>query len=83
MGLDTPARSSVLSSAEFVNEAPPPKTRRVFADSMQYGKAKNIRAVKGPDIEAAINRNATALFQGKMSLSDFITQTCSAVTPLF
>jgi multiple sugar transport system substrate-binding protein len=83
MGLDTPARSSVLGSAEFVGEAPPPKSRRVLADSMQYGKAKNIRAVKGPDIEAAFNRNTTALFGGQVSLSEFITQTCSAVTPLF
>lgn len=83
MGLDTPARNSVLGSAEFVGEAPPPKSRRVLADSMQYGKAKNIRAVKGPDIEAAFNRNTTALFGGQMSLSEFITQTCGAVTPLF
>jgi ABC-type glycerol-3-phosphate transport system substrate-binding protein len=83
LGLDTPARTSVLSSAEFLNDAPPPKSRKVFAESMQYGKAKNIRAVKGPDIEAALNKNVTSLLNGKMSVSDFITQTCSAVSPLF
>lgn len=81
-GLDTPARTSVLTGAEYLGEAPPPTSRRVIGDSVQYGKAKNIRAANGPDIETAFNRNATAVFNGAMSLGDFATQTCTAVTPL-
>jgi hypothetical protein len=39
--------------------------------------------VQGPEIEAALNRNLAALLGGRMSVADFISQTCSAVTPLF
>ena len=83
LGLDTPARTSVLASPEFVGSAPPPKSRRVFADSMQYGKAKNVRAIKGPEIEAALNKNVGSLIAGKVSVADFVTQACGAVSPLF
>ena len=83
LGLDTPARTSVLSSPEFVNEAPPPKSRKIFAEAMKFGKAKNVRSAKGPDIEAALNRNAGLLLTGRMSVSEFISQTCGAVSPLF
>ena len=82
LGLDTPARLSVLRSPEFIGAAPPPKSRRVFADSMQYGKAKNVRSVKGPEVEAAFNRSIGPLLAGTMSVPDFITQTCSAAGPL-
>ena len=82
-GLDTPARNSVLAGAEFLGEAPPPASRRVLADAMPYGKAKNVRAVKGPDIEAVFNRKIGELFAGRIGVSDFITQTCEEVTPLF
>jgi hypothetical protein len=54
----------------------------VIGDSVQYGKAKNIRAPNGPEIESAFNRNATAVFGGAMSLGDFVAQTCAAVAPL-
>ena len=81
-GLDTPARTSVLTGAEYLGEAPPPRSRRVIGDSVQYGKAKNIRALNGPEIESAFNRNATAVFGGTMSLGDFVAQTCAAVAPL-
>jgi ABC-type glycerol-3-phosphate transport system substrate-binding protein len=81
-GLDTPARTSVLTSAEYLGEAPPPKSRRVIGDSVQYGRAKNVRAVRGPEIETAFNQQATALFNGVLSVGDFVSQTCAAVAPL-
>ena len=80
-GLDTPARTSILTGGEYLGEAPPPKSRRVIGDAVQYGRAKNIRAVRGPEIEAAFNQQTVALLSGALSVGDFVSQTCAAVTP--
>jgi ABC-type glycerol-3-phosphate transport system substrate-binding protein len=80
-GLDTPARTSVLTGAEYLGEAPPPKSRTVIGDSVQYGRAKNIRALRGPEIETAFNQQAVALFDGAQSVGDFVSRTCAAVAP--
>lgn len=81
-GLDTPARTSVITGPEFLAQPAPPKSRKVFGDSIQYGKALNVRSRNGPEVEAAFNTNLTALLGGTMSLGDMITQTTGAVGAL-
>jgi ABC-type glycerol-3-phosphate transport system substrate-binding protein len=52
-GGDAPSLSSVLNSTGFLNAAPPPRTRRVLAQSVPYGRALNVRSRQAAEIEAA------------------------------
>ena len=38
VGSDAPSRSSVLNGPAYVTDTPPPKGRKVMAESVKYGK---------------------------------------------
>jgi multiple sugar transport system substrate-binding protein len=79
-GGDTPCRMSVLNSPDFLNQAPPPQTRRVLAQSVSFGRAFNVRAPRAAEIEAAFA--LAPLLTGQVTASGFAQEAARKVAAI-
>ena len=77
LGSDAPTRSSVLNGPEYVSDAPPPRSRRVMAESVKYGRSLNIRTEAATEIQAAWA--AAPLINGQVTPAAFAQDVCQKV----
>jgi ABC-type glycerol-3-phosphate transport system substrate-binding protein len=81
LGSDAPTRSSVLYGPEYVNDTPPPKSRRVMAESVKYGRALNVRTKDAAEFVAAGKASAAALFSGQITALAYAQDVARRVAP--
>jgi multiple sugar transport system substrate-binding protein len=81
IGSDAPTRSSVLNGPEYVNDTPPPKSRRVMAESVKYGRALNVRTKDAAEFVAAWRSGAGALFNGQVTPIAYAQDVSRKVAP--
>jgi multiple sugar transport system substrate-binding protein len=79
LGGDAPTRSTVLNSPEYANDTPPPKSRRVMAESVKFGRSLNIRTEAATEIQAAWA--AAPLINGQVTPVAFAQDVCRKVGP--
>jgi ABC-type glycerol-3-phosphate transport system substrate-binding protein len=81
IGSDAPTRSSVLNGPEYVNDTPPPKSRKVMAESVKYGRALNVRTKDAAEFVAAWRAGASALFNGQVTALAYAQDVARKVAP--
>ena len=81
VGSDAPTRSSVLNGPEYVNDAPPPKSRRVMVESVKYGRSLNIRTQDATEIQAAWSTGQGPLINGQVTPIAFAQDVSRKVSP--
>jgi multiple sugar transport system substrate-binding protein len=79
LGSDAPTRSSVLNGPEYVGDAPPPRSRRVMAESVKFGRSLNIRTEAATEIQAAWA--AGPLVNGQVTPAAFTQDVCQKIGP--
>jgi multiple sugar transport system substrate-binding protein len=81
IGSDAPTRSSVLNGPEYVNDTPPPKSRRVMAESVKYGRALNVRTKDAAEFVAAWRSGAAAVYNGQVTPLAYAQDVSRKVAP--
>ena len=77
LGSDAPTRSSVLNGPEYVSDAPPPRSRRVMAESVKFGRSLNIRTEGRDRDPGSVGRRP--LINGQVTPAAFAQDVCQKV----
>jgi len=71
----------VLKGPEYVNDTPPPKSRRVMAESVKYGRALTVRTKDTAEFVAAWKSGAAALYNGQVTPLAYAQDVSRKVAP--